>query len=166
MICICETIKTEGVSSGLYNVENCDTHHILMYYLVNSKTLSSLLLPPPHPPPLFLPLPLSSPSLPLPQRRGRRYTRVFKRKEPIEACIEIERTGSHDYRVWHVCLSSHHAGDKGTARLYFKSEGFLGGPAETVESKNIHRETDGKSLSRPPAGKIHSYLKEVNLLLS
>lgn len=103
-------------------------HHTLMYYLVNSKTLSSLLLPPPHPPPLFLPLPLPSPSLPLPQRRGRRYTRVFKRKEPIEACIEIEGTGSHDYRVRHVCLSSHHAGDKGTARLYFKSEGFLGGP--------------------------------------
>lgn len=65
MGCICETIKTERVYSCLYNVQNCDMHHTLMYYLVNSKTPSSLLLPP-HPFPPFLPLPLPSPSLPLP----------------------------------------------------------------------------------------------------
>lgn len=39
-------------------------------------------------------------------------------------------------------------------------------PQRLQKERTVTGKTDGKSLSRPPAGKIHSYLMEVNLLLS
>lgn len=39
-------------------------------------------------------------------------------------------------------------------------------PQRLQKARTVTGKTDSKALSRPPAGKIHSYLKEINLLFS